>query len=837
MAFNRLSSFACFMAAERGALMVHMRLGRRILPVMATGVVVAGCLVAASGPAGAHIAAAGTGRPLRVGQIARPPAGAVRLGAVASGQAIHVDVTLKLPHPAALKAFLTAVHDRRSPLFGHFLMRGQFGPRFGPSLATVRAVENVLRAKGLRPGRVASDRIVIPLTASAAAVEHAFWVKLVRYRLPGGRVAYANVTAPRLPASIARYVQGVLGLDNLYQPFSHLVRPKQRHPVSRPTPARAARPAQPAAGPVACAAAATVAHNEGGLTADQLAGYYNMSSMYGLGDFGQGASVALVEFEPNLKSDVTSYQKCYKIPNTVTYIKLDGGAGTGAGVGEAVLDIDNVMGLAPEAGIRVYQEPNNLGDTGTIDIYSAIINGDKDQVVSSSWGFCEPQVDSSTENSEASLFAQANSQGQTVFLAAGDDGSTDCYVDGGPKSPKLEVDDPGAQPYVMSVGGTSVGSNSENVWNDSSIRDGAGGGGISNFWCMPAYQDMKAIPGVINSYSPTTGCGTKVPYSREVPDVSADADPATGYIDFYKGHFEQDGGTSGAAPLWAAVAALIDNSPFCGYYGAGNAGVLPEGLYAAVAAHVSYIYSSPAINVLYDVRNGNNDYSPSGYHGGLYPTTFGYDLASGLGTPLVTGFTPKGKLSMYYPGLAATMCWQYGKKLRSTHVTGVTPRQGPSARSQKITVTGSGFLPIAGADMAEVGSTKVNATCTSTTRCTVTLPKMPPGTVDIRISAEDRPFSPITAADRYRFVAAPTITSLSPNHGPSGGGNTVTINGTNFVGVSSVLFGTTNATNVTVVSATQITVTAPAGSGTVQVTVKAAGGSSASVTADNYQYQ
>ena len=816
--------------------MVPMRLGRRLLPVMATGIVVAGCMVAASGPAGAHVAAAGTGRPTRVGQIVRPPAGAVRLGAVASSQAIHIDVTLRLPHPAALTAFLAAINDRRSPLFGHFLRRGQFGPVFGPSLATVRAVDSVLRADGLRPGRVASDRIVIPVIASAAAIEHAFGVKLVRYRLPGGRVAYANVTAPRLPSGIARYVQGVIGLNNLYQPFSHLVRPKPGHAVSRSAPARAARPAQPAAGPLACAAAATVAQNNGGLTADQLAGYYNMSSLYGLGDLGQGVSVGLVEFEPNLKSDVTAYQKCYKIPNTVTYIKVDGGAGTGAGSGEAVLDIDNVMGLAPDAGIRVYQEPNNTGDAGTIDIYAAIINGDKDQVVSSSWGLCEPQVDTATKDSESTLFAQANSQGQTVFLAAGDDGSTDCYS-GGAKSPKLEVDDPGAQPYVMSVGGTSIGSNSENVWNDSADQDGAGGGGISNYWCMPAYQDMKSIPGVINSHSPTTGCGTKAPYSREVPDVSADADPATGYIDYYKGHFEQDGGTSGAAPLWAAVAALIDNSPFCGYYGAGDVGVLPEGLYAAVAAHVSYIYSSSAINVLYDVTNGKNDYAPSGYHGGLYPSTFGYDLASGLGTPLVTGFTPKGRLSMYYPGLAATMCWQYGKKLRSTHVTALTPRQGPSSVSQKITVTGSGFLPVAGADMAEVGSTKVNATCTSTTRCTVTLPRMPPGTVDIRISAEDRPFSQITTADRYRFVAAPTITSLSPNQGPSGGGNTVTITGTNFVGVHSVLFGTNQATNVAVVSATEITVTAPAGTGAVRVTVNAAGGGSASVTADNYQYQ
>jgi hypothetical protein len=726
------------------------RLGSRMLPVAAAGIVIAGCLIATAGPAGAHTAGAGTDRPTKVGAVARPPQGAVRLGAVASGRSIQVDVTLRVPHPAALSAFVAAVSDRQSPLFGHFLKRGQFGGRFGPSLATVRLVDNGLRAGGLRPGRVASDRLAIPVTATAAAIEHAFGVKLVRYLLPGGRIAYANASAPRLRAGIARYVAGVLGLNNLYQPFSLVVRPKAGHPVSPQKPARAASPAHPAAGgPVPCAAATSVATSQGGYTANQLASYYNMSPLYGLGDLGDGVSVALAEFEPVSASDIRAYQKCYKIPDTVSYVKVDGGDGTGAGSGESALDVDDVMGLVPHAGIQMYEAPNNTGDKGTYDLYAAIVNKDQDQVVSTSWGICEPESDDSLLNSEDTLFEQANSQGQTVFAAAGDDGSTDCYVDGGAKDRKLAVDDPGSQPFVLSVGGTSIGTSSENVWNDSSEHEGAGGGGVSAYWCMPAYQDQKAIPGLINSHSHTTGCGSKVPYSREVPDVSADADPNTGYVVRYKGSWQIIGGTSGAAPLWASVAALIDDSPFCGYYDAGDAGVLPQGLYAAVASHVSYIYDSPSYEVLYDVTHGNNDYTPSGYQGGLYKSTFGYDLASGLGTPLVGGYTPKGKTSMYYPGLAATMCWQYGKKLRSTHVTGVTPRQGPSDKSVKITVTGSGFLPIAGADMAEVGSVLVSATCTTSTRCTVKLPKMRPGTVNIRIAAEDHGFSPITSADKY----------------------------------------------------------------------------------------
>jgi large repetitive protein len=154
-----------------------------------------------------------------------------------------------------------------------------------------------------------------------------------------------------------------------------------------------------------------------------------------------------------------------------------------------------------------------------------------------------------------------------------------------------------------------------------------------------------------------------------------------------------------------------------------------------------------------------------------------------------------------------------------------------------VTVHGSGFLPIAGADMAIIGATKAAANCASTTVCTVTLPASAAGTVNVRISAEDFAPSPVTAADRYQYVAAPGVSSLSPARGPVKGGTKVTIHGTNFIGVTAVHFGTKLATNLKVISATEITVTAPAGSGTVHVTVTAVGGaSSGTSTASKFQY-
>src|SRR5579862_1312578 len=128
---------------------------------------------------------------------------------------MDLTVTLAIPDQAALTTFLQGLADPASPYYQQYLAPGQFGPRFGPSLVQVAAVESALRAAGLTPGPVAQDRLSIPVTATAAAVEHAFGITLDRYRLAGGRQGFANTAAPRLPSSVAPLVVGVLGLDDL----------------------------------------------------------------------------------------------------------------------------------------------------------------------------------------------------------------------------------------------------------------------------------------------------------------------------------------------------------------------------------------------------------------------------------------------------------------------------------------------------------------------------------------------------------------------------------------------------------------------------------------------
>jgi hypothetical protein len=731
-----------------------MNVRRQLLALGAAGALGLGGAVAAVAPSAAgpvpnvprvRIA---TERPPRV------PPGAVRLGALAPGTRIRLDVTLNVRDPAALHAFLAALSDRRSPLFHHFLQRGQFGPMFGPALSSVAAVQAALRQAGLSPGRVTSNRLIIPVTAPAAAIERAFGTPLVRYRLPGGRIAYANTAAPKIAANVAPYVSGVIGLDNLMREQSMLVRPSPRM-AGRHQRLPARRFAAPdAAGPQPCGAAKSEAASTGSYTANELASYYLMSPFYSLGDLGSGVRIGLFELEPNSTSDISAYKSCYGVSTSVSYIKVDGGAGSGAGSGEAALDIEDALGLAPGAAIDVYQAPNS--STGSLDNYNTIISDDTDQVVSTSWGLCELYDSSTTMSAEQTLFEQANTQGQTVFAAAGDTGSTECLRNGGPDAGKLSVSDPSSQPFVIGVGGTKATSSAETVWNESADQEGAGGGGISSYWCMPHYQYQTAVPGLVNSDSETSSScrSAEGHYIREVPDVTADADPETGYVIYDKGSWGAIGGTSAAAPLWAAVAALIDSSPFCADYGSGDAGVLPQGLWGTASVDASYIYSGGKYEpeIVFDITKGNNDYTPSGYTGGKYPATAGYDQASGLGSPLVSGVGSGGTVSMFYPGLAAAMCRWYATKLTTDKITSISPTSGGTAGGTTVTVKGSGFMPVSGADMAEIGTTLIAATCTSTTKCTFKTPSHAAGTVDIRMIAEDYAVTPVTSKDKFKYT-------------------------------------------------------------------------------------
>lgn len=698
------------------------------------------------------------------------PAGTVRLGALASDTQLTVEVTLNIPDQSALTTFLNDVTTPGSADYGDFLAAGQFGPRFGPSLTEVAEVDAALRSKGLTPGPVASDRLSIPVTASAGAIERAFGITLDSYRMAGGGTAFANTAAPKIPADIAPFVQGVIGLDDLYpeQHMDTVEAPATREGPVIATPSSKGKAAKTGTtgkaasavnpGPQACAAA-----NGTGVTETTYADHYGMDELYQLGDYGQGERIGILELEPNLPSDITAFEQCYGISTKVNYIKVDGGAGTGAGVGEAALDIELVAAFAPKATIDVYQAPNNGGAPGDgfYDAFKKFVTSDVDKTLSVSWASCEPDTVTANVEAQENLFEQANAQGQSIFAAAGDSGSTGCYT-GNANDPKLAVMNPASAPYVIGVGGTSFTSSTTNqqeiVWNDSGdvLASGAGGGGVSARWCMPSYQHRTKIPGIINKRSvKDTSKSCKTGYYREVPDVSAAADPLYGYTVYYDGSWLLGGvgGTSAATPLWASVAALIDRSPFCSAYGS-KGPVLPQNLYAAASAYHGYIYASNR-QVLYDVKLGNNDDTASGYTGGKYPADPGYDMASGLGVPYLSGLSGNEWIT-WLTGLSQLLCHASATKLKTVKVTSVKPDSGKRNTTKKVVVHGAGFMPVSAADRAQIIRGKkvlatVNASC-STTACTLTVPKESKGTVYIKIFALNLWNSGTPKAAEYKYT-------------------------------------------------------------------------------------
>ncbi len=171
---------------------------------------------------------------------------------------------------------------------------------------------------------------------------------------------------------------------------------------------------------------------------------------------------------------------------------------------------------------------------------------------------------------------------------------------------------------------------------------------------MPGYQSQAAASApwlnVVNSESAGATCGAPAgSYCREVPDVSADADPMDGYMTYWNGQsstnggalsgWQSVGGTSAVAPLWAAVFALAEASPAC----AGNLiGFADPTLYALASSSQSAYssYFNDVTNNAINPAGNSNDLAASGNSAGLYQAGAGYDMATGLGTPNVANLAP-----------------------------------------------------------------------------------------------------------------------------------------------------------------------------------------------------
>ena len=568
---------------------------------------------------GAMPVQASSGPALRpVGAAPAVPAGARALGPGQASERLNFDLVLRPRTGRRLQAFAAAVSTPGSAAYRHFLTTAQFAARFGQPRAAVASADAALRGVGLAPGPVSANHLVIPVATTVGRARVILHTGFERYRLASGRLALANTSAPRLPAAVAHLTQAVLGLDNVAV-AAPAATPRLRDP-RQASPAAQAVPA--VIGPQPCRAAVRTARRNRAWTYNQLARAYSLTGRAAQGREGAGVTVALFEQQPWWASDITRFQACYGTSVPISTVKVDGGAGHGPGpTAETVLDIETVIALAPRATLIVYEAPAGDFAKSALDEYTRIVDDDQAQVLSTSYGICESLLKLGAPGliaSENTVFEQAAAEGMSVFAASGDTGSEACEQSSN-RLTELSVQDPASQPFVTGVGGTDLTAigpaPTEHVWNDARFGGGAGGGGISSVWRMPSWQ---AGPGVVNRYSSGRPCHHVGGYCREVPDISASANPERGYAIVYKGRWTGEGGTSAATPLCAALLTDI----ISGLSPAARAGFLNP-----------LLYSLPK-GTFNDIRKGNNDYTRT--HHGRYPATRRFDLASGLGSPIAT---------------------------------------------------------------------------------------------------------------------------------------------------------------------------------------------------------
>ena len=354
------------------------------------------CLIATLCLIGAATGAAAA-QTTRIGGAAALPANSHLTGALPGSTELHLAVALRPQDPAGLEQLATETATPGSPNFRHYLSVSEFAARFGATSGQIEAVSSALSAHGLHVGEPLANNLLLPVTGTAAQVEDTFSLGLSQITLPTGRSAYLNQQAPSVSSGIAPYVQAVFGLNSIAIPETKppTAPSSPSAALSNPLTPELASPAQiVTGGPQPCSSALEAkelfAFESGSeaRTSDELANDYQYSGLYKAGDFGAGVTVALPEIEKFNPSDIATFQSCYGISASVTTEAVSGGPSSGSEEGEAALDIENVVSLAPKASVLVY-ESGSKSNAIVEELFSTIASQDRAKVVSSSLAFCE----------------------------------------------------------------------------------------------------------------------------------------------------------------------------------------------------------------------------------------------------------------------------------------------------------------------------------------------------------------------------------------------------------------------------------------------------------------
>jgi kumamolisin len=519
------------------------------------------------------------------------PAGAV-LTPLADSAPMQVVLTLPLRDAAGAAEFVAAVSNPASPQYGHYLTPAEFGARFGADPVAYDYVRAWAGSSGFIVSPRSAARTTITLSGSAGLFAKVFSTSFASFDTQGHGLGRTVLRTPSLPAALSGYVQSIVGLvsNAQYAPLIHIVPASARTAVGTGL--------------------------GGGYAPSDIRKAYNIPAQTG----GPSETVALFEqggYEP---SDISTYDENYGISVPVTAIGVNGSstAPTGNTVEvEAALDIDAVGGVNPATNqILVYEDTASSFSAALVGALTQIADDDMATVVSISYGLDEKSQGQNAVNAENTVLTQLAAQGQTVFVSAGDGGASGTQIDNIiALKPGKNVEDPGSQPLVTCVGGTTLNVTSteawksETVWNEWSKKGGATGGGISVYWPIPSYQ-------VSNGVSVATANGGSASF-RNVPDLAAVGDPYTGYSIYsaYEGGWLAIGGTSLSSPLWAGMMSIINADRVAG--GLPREGYFDPSLYAF----------SPQPD-FHDIKSGNNSTTNvKGFKAGT-----GYDNVTGWGS-------------------------------------------------------------------------------------------------------------------------------------------------------------------------------------------------------------
>jgi uncharacterized repeat protein (TIGR01451 family) len=532
-------------------------------------------------------------------------------GSLPGTNQLNLAIGLPVRNPQDLSNLLEQVYDPASVNYHKYLTPDQFTARFGPTEQDYQSVIDFAQANGLVVTGTHPNRMLLDVQGKASDVERAFNVSLKVYRHPTeNRDFYAPDVNPTVPQTLP--IQDISGLDNYRRPYPNFrLKPKN---VSANVSAKTTVVSQTNPSPEATTGSGPFGNYVGN---DFRNAYVPGTSLNG-----SGQTIALVQFDGYLTSDINEYESLAGRTNIpLQNILIDGFTGVptsnnGGGEVEVSLDIEMVISMAPALSKVILYEGNPFNFIPN-DVLNRIATDNAARQVSSSWSWSGGPSATTDQ-----IFQQMALQGQSYFNAVGDQ---DAYTSGANSANGVDNPDvphtPGDSPYITEVGGTTltmtgagVSYLSETVWNwdvrYGPAADGEGTcGGISSYYKIPSWQTNinMAIPQGSTTF-------------RNSPDVALTADDvlviADGGVE-YAG----TGGTSCATPLWAGFTSLINQQGM--NIGLPSVGFINPALYS-IAAGKNYA------NCFHDITTGNNTWSGSP---NLFYATPGYDLCTGLGTP------------------------------------------------------------------------------------------------------------------------------------------------------------------------------------------------------------